>query len=238
MDRGIWISWYDIAPENRKEYLSWLHERYLPGMLKRLHIIWAAHYATEKMIPPERLAHTSDPSVPKGGDYILMIGAETAHAFSPPRPGERFEAVTDSDERMRAMRTAERVSIMTEEARAEGPAAAQHTELGPTRCIQLGSFNPGTADDDEEELLAWYARWRLPCMQKLPGLVRVRKMVGVSGWAKHGVLYEFTSLEERNAHFPAHEKPYPELEKWTNHVVRRLDHAPGSPHVARRLWPA
>jgi hypothetical protein len=75
-------------------------------------------------------------------------------------------------------------------------------------------------------------------MAKLPGLARVRKLVGVTGWARHGVLYEFSSLAERNAHFPTHEKPFPELEKWTDKVVRRLVHAPGSPNVAQRTWPA
>jgi hypothetical protein len=74
-------------------------------------------------------------------------------------------------------------------------------------------------------------------MAKLPGVVRVRKLVGVSGWSKHGVLYEFTSLAERNAHFPTHENAHPELEAWTDKVVRKLEHAPRSPHIAERLWP-
>jgi len=238
MDRGLRISWYDLGEANRNEYLSWLHEHYLPGILKRPGVTWAAHYAAEKMAVPGRLAHTKDESVPKGGEYILLIGAETAHAFSPPRPGEAAQEVTPTDTKMRALRRAERVSIMTEEARVQGPASATHTGAGLTRCVQLGSFNAGPRAGDDDELLAWYARGRLPSMEKLPGLVRVRKMVGVTGWSRHAVLYEFTSLAERNTHFPAHEKPYPELEKWTDKVVRSLVHAPGSPHVAQRIWPA
>lgn len=236
MDRGIWMCWYDLPQAKREDYLSWLHERYLPGVLKRPGIQWAAHYAAEKAPPPGRLAHTDNTSVPKGGDYILLIGAEDARGFSPPRPGETFEKVTELDDAMRASRIGERVSIMTEESRVEGPEAPNNREPGLTRCIQLGSFN--AALEDEDTLLAWYSRWRLPCMEKLPGVVRVRKMVGVSGWARHGVLYEFTSLDARNANFPGHEKPYPELEGWTDKVVRKLTHAPRSPHVAQRLWPA
>jgi hypothetical protein len=235
MDRGLWISWYDLEDKNKDEYLSWLHERYLPAMLTRPGIVSASHFAAEKGAPPSRLGHTNDDSVPKGGDYILVIVAETAHAFSPPRPGEVFEDVTPDEKKMRAMRVGERVSIMTEEARTSGPAADTNPGPGLSRCIQLGSFN--STVEDEDELLAWYARWRMPCMSKLPGLIRVRKIVGVSGWSKHGVLYEFTSLAERNAHFPTHEKPYPELEAWTDKVVRKLEHAPRSPHVAQRLWP-
>lgn len=237
MDRGVCISWYDLQPARRDEYLSWLHERYLPAMLKRPGIAWAAHYLAEKGRPPERLAHTDDVSVPGGGDYMLLIGAADAHAFSPPHPYETFEAVTDSDAGMRALRVNERVSIMTEEARASGPESNQQQDgAGLARCIQLGTF--GALPEDEDELLAWYARWRMRSMETLPGCVQVRKLVGVSGWAKHGVLYEFTSVDERNAHFPIHEKPYPDLEKWTDKVVRKLIHAPRSPQVARRIWPA
>jgi hypothetical protein len=65
----------------------------------------------------------------------------------------------------------------------------------------------------------------------------VRKLVSVSGWAKHGVLYEFTSLDARNAHFPGHEKDHPDRKAWSDRLVTSLIHAPGSPNVATRLWP-
>ena len=35
MDRGIWAVWYDISKEDEEEYLSWLHEEYIPKELKR-----------------------------------------------------------------------------------------------------------------------------------------------------------------------------------------------------------
>jgi hypothetical protein len=235
MDRGIKISWYNLPENKRDEYLSWLHGSYLPALLKQPGIAWAAHYLAEQGPPPERLGHTDDASVPNGGDYILLIGGTDAHVFSPPRPDEVFAPLTSNDEAMLAIRTDERVSIMTEEARASGPAAASAQGAGLSPAIQLGSFN--AAPDDEHALLAWYARWRMRCMEKLPGLTRVRKLAGVTGWAKHAVLYEFTSVEMRHTHFPTHEKPYPELEAWTDDVVRRLKHAPRSPQVAQRIWP-
>jgi hypothetical protein len=72
----------------------------------------------------------------------------------------------------------------------------------------------------------------------VPGCVRARKLVSVSGWAKHAVIFEFASLEARNQHFVNHEAEHPERAAWTDKVVRRLIHAPGSPSVARRIWPA
>src|SRR5215212_10003595 len=112
MDRGISISWYDLADRDRDEYLAWLHERYLPGILKRPGILWAAHYATEKRAVPSRLAHTNDQSVPKGNDYILLIGADTAHAFARRRPDEPSDEAAPADRKMLALRARERVSIM------------------------------------------------------------------------------------------------------------------------------
>jgi hypothetical protein len=39
--------------------------------------------------------------------------------------------------------------------------------------------------------------------------IGTRKLVSVSGWAKHGVLYEFTSLAARAKNFRAHEAKDP-----------------------------
>jgi hypothetical protein len=72
----------------------------------------------------------------------------------------------------------------------------------------------------------------------MPGSIRTRKLACVAGWAKHAVLYEFTSLEARMENF---EEPHEMLalddREWTSRIVRYTIHAPGSPTVGRRLWP-
>lgn len=244
MDRALWISWYNLRDESRDAYLSWLHGTCIPNVLKKPGVLWAAHYASEKITLPPRIRHTDDRSVPAGTDYILLLGAENSHAFSKdprvfvdPTSGKRDADLTEEDRKMLAMRIGERVNIMTDEARVDGPEARQRAGgTAPSPCIQLGSFNAGSREA-EDELLAWYARWRMPALQKLPGCVGMRKLVSVSGWAKHGVLYEFVSLEARNERIPTLAKLYPEMEAWTNAFIPKLTHAPGSPHVARRIWP-
>lgn len=68
------------------------------------------------------------------------------------------------------MRQDERTNIMTEVARVTGPDAANGNDgLAPAPCIQLGSFQ--CAENDEEDLLAWYAQRRTPAMRTLPGCV-------------------------------------------------------------------
>jgi hypothetical protein len=123
---------------------------------------------------------------------------------------------------------------MVEEGRIEGPAAADYRDgLQPGPCIQIGSFNCERWEQ-EEEMAAWYARWRLPTMQVRPGCIRVRKLVSVAGWAKHACFYEFASLAIRNENPVSYSDA--EMQHWKQ-VVERLIHAPGSSNVAQRLWP-
>lgn len=233
LDRALRISWYDLAAGNRDAYLTWLHSSYMPLMVKRPGVQWAAHFECEKGPPPSRLRHTDDRSVPAGNGYILIYGADSPHAFSNPAPGEPAPAVSAEEKRMLAMRAGERVNLFIDEAQTDGPDAGRRDKAGLSPCIQLGSFD--CPRQDEDEMMAWYARWRMPSMGKLTGCIGVRKLVSVSGWAKHGVLYEFVSLEARNEHFPTHEKANPPMEAWTDRLVRKLIHAPGSPNVARRI---
>lgn len=243
MDRALWISWYDLPDDGRDAYLKWAHGTYIPRLIKRPGFLWGAHYRVEGAVKrpgvpggaPGRLRHTDDAAVPTGNAYILIFGAENAHAFAHPVPRKLHAELPKDDQKMLAMRIGERVNIFTDENGIGGPEASKRDpKAGLSPCIQLGSFNAGSADEDE--LLDWYANWRLPSMNRLPGCVGIRKLVSVSGWAKHGVLYEFVSLEARNKYFPDHEKANPEMDAWTDRLVRKLIHAPGSPNVAQRIF--
>lgn len=244
MDRGLWITWYNLPAENRDAHLSWLHGTYIPKILKQPGVLYAAHYTSDKVPPASRLRHTDDSSVPAGNDYILIFGGETAYAFSRGAgaylnqgPTKLHADLSDADKKMLSMRIGERVCIMTEVARTAGP-EANHREgkLALSPCIQIGTFNAGNTEV-EDELLAWYADWRSSALGKLPGCVGIRQLVSVSGWAKHGVLYEFLSRAARDAHFPNLRKMYPAEGAWSDRAVPKLLHAPESPIVATRIWP-
>ena len=243
MDSGLWITWYDLRDQGQNEYLSWLHETYIPEVLRRPGFLWAAHYAAvSKGARPMSnreigLNRASDPSLPAGDRYILMFGAEHAHVFGNPVPSALNSSLPQESRKMLEMRVGERVNIMTEAARVEGPAAKDYRDgMAPAPCIQLGNFNCDWRN--EEEMLAWYTQWRMRAMETLPGVIRTRKFASVAGWSKHIVLYEFTSLEARNRNFLTHEDHDPKMKDWSERVVRTLTHAPGSSTVACRLWPA
>lgn len=241
-DQGLWVSWYDLPEAGRDEYLAWLHDAYLPALLKRPGFLWAAHYAAvvAGRAPNARdqsLAHTDDPAVPTGNAYILIIGAGHSHVFGNPTPSELHASLPDADRRMLAMRIGERTNIFAEAARAAGPEARKYRgRLKGAPCIQIGTFN--TALEHEDDILAWYAQSRLPAMTTLPGAIGTRKLASVSGWAKQGILYEFASVDARNVYYTTLEDAYsPEKKAWSARVLKFPIHAPGSPVLGRRIWP-
>lgn len=243
MDRALWISWYDLQEQDDKAYLPWLHETYIPGILRRPGILWAAHYASMKKGKSHKArtdgvaGRTADSAVPAGDRYILVFGAEHTHAFADPYPSALHAGLPDGDRKMLAMRIGERVSIMAEAARVEGPAAKDYKDglvLAP--CINLGSFN--YPYPHEEEMMGWYAQRRMFAMSLMPGCVRTRKLASVAGWARHAIVYEFASLEAHNQYFSTREDLRPEQQEWSERVVARVMHAPGSSHLACRIWAA
>jgi hypothetical protein len=66
----------------------------------------------------------------------------------------------------------------------------------------------------------------------MTGAVGARKLVSISGWAKHAILYEFVTMEERDQYFVDTDRD------WSGRVVENLIHAPGSPTLGTRIWPA
>jgi hypothetical protein len=243
VDKSIWAHWYNLPGGDKDGFLDWLHGSYMPKILGNLGVLWAAHYKVDQKPIAHRITRTQDPAVGVGNDYILLFGGESTHAFSRDALSfvrgttDRWRAqLSEQDKKMLAKRTDVRVSIMTEEARVHGPECGKREGLRmPAPCIQMGSFN-GPSPEIEEELLAWYADWRMASMAKMPGCLGMRKLAGSVGWNKHGVMYEFLSMEARQAAVASVPEIYPEMEAWTNLCVPKLIHAFGSPHVAERIF--
>jgi len=240
MDRGLWVTWYNLPEASRTEYLSWVHGEYIPAILKRPGYLWAAHYASvdDKKIPRRTSGSkhtTTDPEVPTGDRYILLFGAEDSNVFGNPLPREIHAELSPDSRKMLALRTEPRQNIFTEAARVEGPEFKNYRDgMNLAPWIQMGSFQARWQDEDDA--LAWYARWRMPAMSRLEGCVRCRKLASVAGWAKQSILYEFVSQEARNHFLHAHEDGDANRE-WTDKVIAALMHAPGSANVGQRLWP-
>lgn len=236
MDPALWITWYDLPADGREAYLSWLHGKYIPWILKRPGFLYAGHYLSANVRNTKRVRHTDDPAVATGNTYILIFGGESAHALGNPARSRLHAELPPEDQKMLAMRIGERVSMFIDIARVDGPAANQREgemALGPA--IQMGSFVSGTAD--EEEITEFYVQWRMPAMAKMPGCLRFRRLISVAGWARHGCLYEFVSVAALRDGFASHETTDPKMTAWTDELIPKFRHAPGTPVVAQRIWP-
>lgn len=241
MDRGIWITWYDLPENGREAYLAWAHGKYIPRMLERSGYLWGAHFATVAKGARATNARDTrntcdDPAVARGDRYMLIFGATDADVFGNPTPDTLHSELPAEDRKMLRLREGERMNIFAEAGRVEGPeSGSTPAGRGLPPCIQVGAYNTGW--QDEQEMLAFYSQWRMPAMGRTPGCVRIRKLASVAGWAKHGVLYEFASLAARNEHFMRHEDGHPDMKAWGDRVTRKLVHAPGSSTLAERIYP-
>lgn len=241
MDDGIWATWYDLGDAGKVDYLDWLHGEHLPGLMARPGIAWAAHYeitggGSDMAKIHDRLNRPVG-GVPTGQDYLVLVGATSPHVFFDPRIDEWEAGLEGTARAMLDRRVGARTCVFVTEEMITGPEYdARPAGTTPAPAIQMGSFRTATLAD-EFDLAAWYAQYRLPAMSRMPGCVATRKLVSVAGWAKHSILYEFTSLDARQAHFQNHESLALDETVWTNKIITYTVHAPGSPSVGRRIWP-
>ncbi len=224
MDQGIWAIWYGIAAENKTEYLDWFHRVHIPEKLSRPGYRWAAHYTL--------LKHGTDCG------YLALFGGESAHTFLNPSPGQLATRQSAETKKFMAMRIQSAACILAEEVRVDGPDAAQRGPgLTTAPVIQMGNYNaPSPAVEDD--LGGWYAQERLPALATLPGCVGARKLLATMGAHKHAILHEFTSLALREQHFGPLEATRNDPNTWMGRIVPQLQHAPHSPAIGQRIWPA
>jgi hypothetical protein len=84
----------------------------------------------------------------------------------------------------------------------------------------------------------WYSQSRLPLIGSAPECIRARKMMVAGGWAKHAIIYEFTSLQARNQLWErVHQIRLSgdKLRGWS--LGPSTLHTPGSPLIGDRSYP-
>lgn len=242
-DQGIWAIWYDVTPYKRKDYLNWLHNHHLPQLMMRSGYEWVAHYERVEggdamKIYEKTLARPTGDDVPTGSQFLIIVGGESTHTFFNPSVFDNSISISDFDKQMLAMQHNRRSCVFKEEIKVRGPSYQEHSKgYIPSPAIQFGSFCLSSIEA-EYEIGKWYAQYKLPALAKMPGCVAVHKLLSVAGWAKHGILYEFDSLVARlkNFELPIEAKGL-DTTSWSHKVVATTVHSPGSPTVAKRIWP-
>jgi hypothetical protein len=241
MDLGIWATWYDLDETEEREFLDWTHKEYLPFLLQQPGISWAAHYANRGGGATMKELHT-DPTrrggtdLPTGSQYLLLVGAPSSYTFF--NPWVLDMPLPDGFAAWLSQRRRGRCEIYAEEARVDGNATEQRQWGGTAApAIQFGTYNM-SGQEAETMLGRWYSQQRLPLMSRMNACVRTRKLMASVGWAKHGVLYEFSSLEARmTEHEEPHESKTLDPDAWTGQIAANAAYPPGSPFVGERIWP-
>ena len=241
MDLGLWATWFNLETETRDRFQDWAHREFLPHLRTLPGVSWVAQYKNEgggpKMdqLVKDVIGHT-DEDIGDGSEYVILVGAPSAQTFFNPYIPEMVWP--DGFVEMLALQQGRRSAIFSELHRLSGPDGENATVGGPPGpYIQMGSFRMQTIEKDFE-IGKWYAQHRFPYMAQMPGCIGTRKYVGVAGWAKHAVLYEFTSAEARLQQFEIkHETHDLDSEAWHTKVIPFTCHSPGSPTIGPRLWP-
>ena len=236
MDNAISATWYDLPEKGRDDYISWLHEVHIPKILKRNGYLWASHIKNVWNEDREKekkriLVHTDDKGVPEGNDYLILFGAEMPITFFSPSSSQLEETQSLEEKEMLGRRIGERCCIFMVQDRIEGlESSSRSPGITPGPAIQIGTFNVNSLKN-EEELSSWYAQVRMPRLKKMEGCVGARLLVSVSGWPKHGIMYEWKSVESLLDNFTT------ETIERSRNAVKSLIHSPGSPTLGERIWP-
>ena len=242
MGEVLRAEWFDLQKNTRDETWKWLHELYLPTMRSAEGVSWVGHYdiieqPNRPYIEGAPLKKTTDDlTVPKGWENVILTAASSPEVyFGPKNPIDRLETEHAS---MLSARLNYRTAVFIEEQVINSP--EQHTlpyGMGPPPAMQLGNYNCDTSED-EIELAKWYRAERFPRVSVARGMIRGRKLLSISGWPKHGVLWEVTDLPEGDFSVEARFVEADRDDEWYGrHVLEYVTHSFQGPHCGRRVWP-
>ena len=230
MENAIWTIFYDLPDESRNEYLNWFHEVQIPKALSRKGYLWAAHYQVVYKKPRANMRRSDAPALPVDTGYAILLGGESTRTFCDPSPKQLEDRYDTKTRDMFARRIHPVGYIHAVEWHVEGSESSRRDPSGmPAPCIQMGLFDASGCDED---LGAWYAQERMVLWSRTSGSVSGRKLLATVGSQKHGVLYDFTSLEVHKNYFPTLNAT-----DWTSRVHSYLVHPQGSAFLGRRIWP-
>ena len=242
MSEVLRAEWFDISPENKDKLWQWLHEFFLEYLQTQSGISWVAHY---EIVPHPTTPYikgaplkkeTKDTNIPSGWENLILTSASSASVFFGPQ--NELKNIEKKNEVNLSMRDNYRSAVFIEEEIINGPEQNKNPlGMGGPPAMQFGSYNVD-ANNDDIELAKWYRGERFPRLSVARGMIRGRKLLSITGWAKHGVFWEFAEMEENEYSFEHRFIKADRGENWNGrHVLEYVTHAPGSPHAGKRVWP-
>ena len=243
MGEVLRAEWFDLADDTKAETWAWLHETYLPAMRAAEGIAWVGHYdIVEQPDQPyiegaPRKKTTDDPAVPTGWQNVILAAAASPEVYF--GPNNPVDVLEEAHADKLTTRLNYRNAVFIEEQVINSPEQRKLPYgMGPPPAMQFGNYNCDTPED-EIELAKWYRTERFPRVSVTQGMIRGRKLLSMSGWPKHGVLWEVTDLPEGDFSVESRFIKADRGDEWHGrHVLEYVTHTFQGPHCGRRVWPA
>ncbi len=242
MGEVLRADWFDLSDDERDTHFEWLHGEFLPSLTATQGVAWVGHY--DIVAHPDRpyiegaptKKETTDPDIATGWQNVVLTAGLSTDTFLGPDNG--VDALYTANAAGLAAWRNHRACVSVEEKVVNGPEErVMPYGAGPPSAMQIGSFNADTTAHNEM-LARWYRAERFPRIAVSQGIIRGRKLLSVTGWAKHGVLWEGVELGADDYSFESRFIDADRGEEWPGpHVLDYVTHAPGSPHAGRRVWP-
>jgi len=168
--QGMIAVWLHVAPQHEDEFNDWYELEHVDQVVALPGFVSGRRYA-------------ADDTVPK---YLALYETADEHV----EPGPHFQALVASptpwSRRIRRLYGENRRRNNYRLLYATGPAPAPHAA-----CLLM--FQMDVAPGDEAEFNDWYDREHVPLLAAVPGCLRARRFVAVSGAPRYMAAYEFLS---------------------------------------------
>ncbi|MBU2582047.1 MAG: hypothetical protein KJ622_10050 [Alphaproteobacteria bacterium] len=226
MDGAIWAILYDLGEEHRGDYLDWFDNVHIPEKLARPGYISAGHYAVISKDGTPRSVGDGDSSEGTAG-YIAVFGGTDTAVFLNPSPAQIKPNQSELTRTMMGYRSNSNSIVAAREWSFEirpGVAAGAAEAVLITCCDVPGQ---------DEAYGAWCVQALRPALSEMQGFRSMSKYLPTVGQMKHVTLSGFSSGDQGFAALDIAIAP-----DWGERSPVVLEHFPGSPYVARRIWPA
>jgi len=212
---GLLVVMTDVPAELEDEFNRWYNEEHLGEILALPGVLNAARYVAVKGEPKHLACYELEsPEVWDGetGQTYLANPSPWSQRISPSRIGTNY------------FRAVYRVIYP-----AQVPTSMAGADMAPV--LQVGRMGIPAAYEDEFN--DWYNTVYVPNYCKVPGVIQVRRLKATSGEPTYGVMYEFE--HEKVSESPQWEAAR-DANPWSDRIRPKMQHAPGSPGVYKKLF--
>ncbi len=225
MSGAIWAIFYDIAVDDRDTYMRWFHDVHIPEKLARPGYVSAGHFGVvDANGAPVSVAGSQGNQNAEG--YIALFGGGDTSVFLNPSPAQIKPNQTHETRLMMGRRINSRSFI----AAREWSAGGQDTddERLDSAIVLSCCDTPG----QDEDYGAYCVQDLKPTLKAHPDFRSLTKFLATVGPMKHATISSFASLEAA-----LNSPTLTTSSEWAVRIANAQSPIPGSPLIARRIWP-